>query len=299
MQVKYAHEATRFDLSDDQQAMLNHLSEFGYAVVANVADEAQIRRAKDSFWEFWENDTRRVGLNRYNPSTWKNWVANGATGIMVSSGGTNHSDFHWNTRTLPKVKEAFAKIWKTHELVVSFDAGGVFRDWRYDLRWLTNGGWWHVDQNARRGKHRQGLQAVQGLVTYYDSTAETGGLCVIPGSHKEHHSLCERAPGASMNMDFVPVPKNDPIFQMRENASISTSTGEASDGVGILICAKAGDLILWDSRLVHCNTPALSQVNHHQEVLDKKAGSDYLDRLAPLPSETCTAAPQPQPQPQP
>jgi hypothetical protein len=41
--------------------------------------------------------------------------------------------------------------------------------------------------------------------------------------------------------DYVPVPKSDPI--------LSTA--------GRLVCCKAGDLVLWDSRTVHCNTPAL------------------------------------------
>jgi hypothetical protein len=30
-------------------------------------------------------------------------------------------------------------------------------------------------------------------------------------------------------------------------------------GGGVLVCARGGDLVLWDSRTVHCNTPALAQ----------------------------------------
>jgi hypothetical protein len=31
-----------------------------------------------------------------------------------------------------------------------------------------------------------------------------------------------------------------------------------------LVTARAGDLILWDSRCVHCNTPALSALNREE-----------------------------------
>ncbi len=148
-------------------------------------------------------------------------------------------------------------------MIVSFDAGNVFRPWRFDPTWLTDGGWWHVDQNCLRGKIRQGKVCVQGLVTYYDATEETGGLCVIPGSHKHHTELCERSAMAKGLFDFVPIAVDDPVVQSSER---------------ILVCAKAGDLILWDSRTVHCNTPALTATRHldNDEAkvnLDSKYGS--------------------------
>merc|ERR1711920_126315 len=41
--------------------------------------------------------------------------------------------------------------------------------------------------------------------------------------------------------NFVPVQLGDPVFQLGEK----------------LVCARAGDLVLWDSRCVHCNTPGM------------------------------------------
>jgi hypothetical protein len=79
-------------------------------------------------------------------------------------------------------------------------------------------------KNSRRGSSRTGRVCVQGLVTYLDATADTGGLCVIPGSHRAHDDLCSRATSAKAGIDFVAVDANDPIL---------------SDG-GVLVCAKAG-----------------------------------------------------------
>jgi hypothetical protein len=65
---------------------------------------------------------------------------------------------------------------------------------------------------------------VQGLVTYYDATEDTGGLCVIPASHRAHDELCNRSASAKSLIDFVSVNAHDPILS----------------GGGILVCAQAG-----------------------------------------------------------
>jgi len=77
---------------------------------------------------------------------------------------------------------------------------------------------------------------LQGLVTLKDATASTGGLVVIPQSHMHHSDLCERL---RHPVDFVPVPPGDPVLAAPKR----------------LVTARAGDLVLWDSRTVHCNEP--------------------------------------------
>ena len=67
---------------------------------------------------------------------------------------------------------------------------------------------------------------MQGLVTYYNANADTGGLCVIPGSHLAHDDLCGRAASAKLKIDFVSVAADDPILQ----------------GGGVLVCAQAGGI---------------------------------------------------------
>ena len=55
--------------------------------------------------------------------------------------------------------------------------------------------------------------------------------------------LCARSSSAKYMRDLVTVDSDDPLL---------------ADNKGILINAETGDLILWDSRLVHCNNPALN-----------------------------------------
>eukprot|EP00913_Durusdinium_trenchii_P014018 g13163.t1 len=61
---------------------------------------------------------------------------------------------------------------------------------------------------------------------------------VVAAAHRDHAEVCERS-ALARGGDFVPISVNDPILEKGP----------------VLVAAKAGDLILWDSRTVHCNTP--------------------------------------------
>ena len=229
----------RFDVNDSA-GFNQYLDKHGYVLIANVASAADIEQTKCDFWKYYKHIVPEVREN--DASTWNdtNWLGDKSNGIL-NSFGFNHSPMCWRIRCLPKVKKAFGSIWDTESLLVSFDACNVFRPWKINREFLTNGGWWHVDQNHFRGPNRQGKVCIQGLVTLYGVTKETGGLCVIPGSHLYHEEFCSRIPSVANYGDFLPIAISDEILQ--------TCNGN-------LIGAQAGDLILWDSRTIHCNTPA-------------------------------------------
>lgn len=267
------HEPERFDINDPAQAnkMLEFLDLHGYVVIANVASTQEVSDAKDNFWKFWEANTDfdGRGIKRNDCRTWNKWIGQPDTGILFTSGGATHSDFNWNTRLLPGVRKTFAKLWGDNDLLVSFDGANAFRPWKLNPSWITGGGWYHVDQNSLIGPSRQGKVCVQGLITYYDVTPDSGGFCAIPGSHRLHDSVCARAPGAKHMMDFVPLSETDPVLdaghrnlgvgQCEPTANLSEEDKLLSQvGQPIMVGAKAGDLIIWDSRTVHCNSPALT-----------------------------------------
>ena len=64
---------------------------------------------------------------------------------------------------------------------------------------------------------------------------------MIPGSHMKHEELCARVEHVEYMGDFVRVPTGDPLLKSPK----------------YLIGAKAGDMILWDSRTAHCNSPSI------------------------------------------
>ena len=231
-----AHSPERFEASDT--AMLGYLEEHGYAVVCNAlqADSEEMERIKSEFWDF--HEMIGGGVRRDDPSTWgRELIAHPATGIIAGF-GFGQSRFLWSIRTLPVVRAAFEAIWQTEDLITSFDGGNAFRP---DPDWRTQGGWWHCDQNGTK-PNRAGRVCVQGLVLLTPANEYTGGFCVMPGTHTQHAAFSERHPWAEQQGDFLPVPEGDEIL----------AAG------GRLLRAEAGDLILWDSRTIHCNTPAIA-----------------------------------------
>lgn len=244
--AKYGHlpppaldttDATRFSL-DDSSSWLAHLETHGYAVVREVATSSEVEHAQELLWSFVEGNTT---MRRGEPASWTDAAFEriGHVGKGICAGCyAGHSTLCWYVRCLPLVKSAFELIWSSDQLLVSFDAVNIFRppgSGETTDRIRTLGGWWHVDQ----GRLKRGRHAVQGFVSLTDATTATGGLCVMPGSHRCHDELLSYT--ATHDEDYlrVPSPSINPLCRNPR-----------------LVTCRAGDLVLWDSRTVHCNTPA-------------------------------------------
>eukprot|EP00747_Dinoflagellata_sp_TGD_P165189 gnl/TRDRNA2_/TRDRNA2_186158_c0_seq1.p1 gnl/TRDRNA2_/TRDRNA2_186158_c0~~gnl/TRDRNA2_/TRDRNA2_186158_c0_seq1.p1 ORF type:complete len:428 (-),score=72.79 gnl/TRDRNA2_/TRDRNA2_186158_c0_seq1:161-1417(-) len=263
-------QSPRFDV-DAVDEWLTHLKEQGYCILAGVADSTSIVRAKTLLWDFLES-VPNTQVKRGDPSTWDaSWLPNKSNGILGVH-GFGQTDFCWHARMLPSVHKAFAAIWGSDDLIASFDGGNVFRPWANRREWRTVGGWWHVDQNSFL-PNQDGLACVQGLVTFTDATPATGGLCVIPGSHKCHQDVCARAHAHIQAGHFVQVQPGDPVLELGAR----------------LVCAKAGDLLLWDSRCVHCNTPG-SPESEEPSAVDESAEPSAVDDLVRIAAYVCMTA---------
>jgi hypothetical protein len=147
------------------------------------------------------------------------------------------SAFMWNIRSNRQVKRVYERMWNRSDLLVSFEGCGIFRDWSYNERWKTENGWNHVDQNPNSKPNRC---CIQGFVSLTDQNESTGGLIVYPKSHLRFNEL--RGLG-NKSRDFIFIPSTHSIF-------------DEGRAVGKLIHCRAGDLVMWDSRLIHCNSPA-------------------------------------------
>eukprot|EP01006_Ploeotia_vitrea_P053301 TRINITY_DN67774_c11_g5_i1.p1 TRINITY_DN67774_c11_g5~~TRINITY_DN67774_c11_g5_i1.p1 ORF type:complete len:318 (+),score=13.53 TRINITY_DN67774_c11_g5_i1:52-1005(+) len=230
----------RFSVADQLQEGLNYLDRNGYVVFGGALNTEQVEHAKNLLWDHIENeidtDICDDDIRRDDPSSWTGaWPGSASTGI-ISSNGIGQSQFLWFVRGNENVRRAFAGIWGTDSLLTSFDGGNVFRDWSKEPLYKTENGWYHVDQNAAKCPDKE---AVQGLVSLYDATAVTGGLTVLPRSHLQFAEFSERHNVTKARPDYIQLRHSDPVFQIPKK----------------LVTCFAGDLCLWDSRTVHCNTP--------------------------------------------
>ena len=224
-------DSERFDAGDP--AAMDHLGEHGYVVIKSVANDDQLQHAERLLFEFMGE---HAGWRSSDSDSWtdEGLARVSSTGLangLINKRGAGQSDLGWFVRTLPSVRKIFEQVWQDSDLLTSFDCFGLFRPWHTGKFYKTLGGWFHVDQGS------PGKQCVQGLLSIYDQDASTGGLVVIPKSHKqfEHHTLPEPFE------DYIAVNTDNPVH----------------DGPHRLVQMRAGDFVLWDSRTVHCNSPAV------------------------------------------
>jgi len=241
----------KFESDDPNLAV--YFKENGYVVIRNVAGVEERNTAIGLFWDLAEK--MRPEIKRTDPNTWKDeyWVADPGVGIM-SGYGIGQSAFMWYSRLLPKVKQSFMQIWQTDDLLVSYDGCGVFRPPEHNPKWKTHGAWYHIDQNCYK---RQGLNAVQGLVNYFPSGPHDGGFVVVPksthmvdASFLKYHDIC-----SPKGRDYVRM-YPDAIYWREHRDAINTrNDSNRFDLLPVKLVLDAGDLVLWDSRAIHCNHP--------------------------------------------
>jgi hypothetical protein len=223
---------------------IKFLDENGYVIIANALTQDQSATALGLLWDYLEG--LGTGIDRTDPATWDDdrWPT-AVHGAILPSFGIGHCAAQWFIRSEPNVAKAFAAIWEDDDLLVSFDGVSLWRPWALNPKWKTGAGgtWFHIDQHPIG---RPGKQCVQGLVNLLPTSPATGGNVIIPGTHKTFHKIPEvyeqRISRLPTEVDHFRYPVEDPILKTEK----------------ALMChMEAGDLLLWDSRTIHCSSPSL------------------------------------------
>ena len=233
---------------------INFFNSQGYVIFKNVATKKEVLKAKDLMWEYLEF---RFQAKRHDIETWDRIPAN-EYGIILQF-GIGQSDFMWYVRTIPQVRKLFARLWGVEEadLIVDFGGPVIFRPVNCTKRWRTAEKWFHVDQNAASFP---GKQTIQSFLSLTKQTQETGGIVVVPESWKYHNELTDRARkhwGTDEHSQFLLVPPSDEVLSMKRP---------------IFLQVDEGDMVFWDSRVVHCNTNA-----HEEEMKEVKSSGEFAE----------------------
>jgi len=203
-------------------------------VVAGVADTIQVETARTLLWDWLEG--LGTGIERDKPSTWKDDAWPDWPGIKKYGSckrfGAAHQGATWYLRGLPNLKKVFSTIYKTEELIVSMDGIILWRPWKGNGKRRPGSSRLHVDQNPSR---KPGFHCVQGMLPLYPVNPDIGGTVVVPRSHQTQNMLLSRhKEWISSEGDYCVLHADD-LLQGQE----------------VLIQLQPGDLLLWDSRLVH------------------------------------------------
>lgn len=243
LEAEYAHVPR---LTAGSPESVEHLTEHGFVVIKDALTRDQADHALDLTWQYLE--CLGTGIRRDDPATWGDdrWPV-AVHGGIIPSQGIGHSEAQWFIRSVPAIKQAFAAVWGDDDLLTSFDGMALWRPTSINPEWRTNrgGSWLHIDQHPIG---RPGFHCVQGLVSLLPTSPETGGNVIIPGSHTRFESIperyTERLARIHPSIDHFRYPADDP--QLLETPPIMPHL-------------EAGDLLLWDSRTIHCSSPALME----------------------------------------
>jgi len=233
--------------SASEPSWLSTLRTEGYVVVPGVLTQDEVVQARDLTWDWLES--LGTGISRTDVSTWTNanWPGDKSSGLIASY-GAGQSEAAWFVRGVERVKTAFAEIWGTQDLITSMDCPLLWRPW-----WLSESEQWkplsfgtHLDQNI---VDRPGFLCVQGMVPLLPVTEVIGGLKIVPLSHQVEcqDKIRRNYPDMKGKRDFMIVEKSD------------------LDREPVLITAGPGDLILWDSRMVHVGEAGPGEVPSGEE----------------------------------
>jgi len=231
-----------FDVTNPEsnEAALQYLRDNGYVVYENVITPEEVQEGLNLLWDFLEG--MGTGINRGDPSTWGDdrWPPGGRTGVIY----THHigqSAFLWTMRAKPNIGHIYSSIWGTpvEELLTSFDGCGVMKPTSYNADWRTTGSWYHLDQN---GIKKKGDCCYQGLLNLIDNLEDDPGFVVVPQSNHKFSSFFQQV-GPHVRGDFVSVKPNVLMDHFKAQP--------------VKLCVPAGSFVVWNSKTVHCNTPAL------------------------------------------
>ncbi|KAJ0107200.1 hypothetical protein J7T55_007570 [Diaporthe amygdali] len=222
------------------------LEQDGFVVLPNrisAEDCAEFREEALSWLEKFPH-----GFKRNDRSTWTSeHLPYSVTGGLYNRYSIGHEAFVWKIRSQPKIVEAFAQLWGTDDLIASFDGINITlpineETGRTDLK--PTGAWPHMDQNPRKYDH---FELYQGIANLAPNGPEDGGLCVLKGSHLLHENHFAAIGGYRPEQD---VGEKENGYNFRPD---DADWYKARGCEEVKVCAGEGDLILWDSRLIHWN----------------------------------------------
>ena len=212
----------------------------GYCVIKDILNNEEIDNAKDDLWNTLNKITRNFKnpIKKSDPRSWKTYLElKPIHSMLLQNCEIGHAQFFWDIRQNKNVIDVFSKIWKVEpeDLLVSFDGLSFHVPPEITKEgWYEGNSWFHTDQ----APNKKEFTCVQGMVTLYDINKGDATLRVLEKSCKYHDTI----------FDINQVDSNNNWHQYEDNEMKYFEDNKCKP---VRVLAKAGDLILWDSRTAH------------------------------------------------
>lgn len=221
------------------------IEKYGVGIIPNVLGKEEIESMRNGMWDYLEHTTQKFEkpISRENDKTWIEYLKlYPKHSMLLQQYGVGHSQFVWDVRQNPKVVNIFSKFWEvpSNDLLTSFDGASFHFPPENSNRGWYRQTWYHTDQSY----FRPDFECVQSWVTAYDVEEGDATLAFLESSntyHKEfqeHHQLTD---------------KSDWYKHNRLEQSFYEDKGCEEKRIK----CKAGSMVFWDSRTIHCGTEPL------------------------------------------
>ena len=215
------------------------LSRDGIAVIPNILKPSELEDVINKKWETLQHMSKG-NIKREEPDSWKGiYQFFPLHNMLIQHFYIGHSQFVWDVRQNKAVHNVFSKIWKDDDLLVSFDGVSIHMPHEVTNRgFYKQDSWLHTDQSYMRN----GYECIQGMVTLYDVEEGDATLKILEGSHSYHGDYAKYRLDNGMECS----PDN---WHKLDEDGINFYKQRGCNEHNAL--AKAGSLILWDSRTIH------------------------------------------------
>lgn len=226
------------------------IDKYGVAIIPNVLIDDELTQMNNGMWDYLEHVSQKfaIPIDRNNSETWVEYLKlYPKHSMLLQQYGVGHSQFVWDIRQNPKVVNIFSKIWnvKNDELITSFDGASFHFPPEDTHRGWHRQTWYHTDQSYLRPD----FECIQSWITGYDVDEGDATLAFMENSNIYHKEF---------QKTFNISDKSDWYRHTREEQSFYEKKGCTEKRIK----CKAGDMILWDSRTIHCGTEPLKNRKH-------------------------------------
>ena len=220
----------------------NYIETFGVAIVPSILDVSEIKNMRDGMWSYLEHTTQNfdIPIKKDNPSTWVEYQKlYPKHSMLLQQYQVGHHQMCWDVRQNPKVVDIFSKIWSTNpeDLLTSFDGVSFHFPPEETNRGWYRKTWYHTDQSY----FKPDFECIQSWVTAYDVDEGDATLAFMEGSNKYHKEFQDV---------FKLEDKSDWYKHNKEEQKFYEDKGCKEKRIR----CKAGDMVFWDSRTIHCGT---------------------------------------------
>lgn len=229
-------------------AIIEHLNLEGYVVVKDYLDKEGCQKFTTQFFDYCE--AAKLGFDRMNRKTWttKRLPTEGLGATQFNSGflGIYHLPIQDDLRFDPNAENLWKALWssklgKEVELWTGFDRINFMPPTDNKISKQTKETFLHWDQNYLKNPDFMGLQAVLSIT---DCDLISGTFTCVPRSHLTAFSTLNPKWAVKDKADMVNVPLTAEIWNDR-----------------VALELKAGEICIWDSRLIHGNIPNRAPLN--------------------------------------